>query len=189
MGKTSTSHFVEWRTISVRPSSSHRPSRCAPLSEAGASRDRQSLGGRGRPGVLLDMREFVSYAPRMVTKGQVDVLYSGCQYEPREFRDHLDRHLSRLDEFFCKSIAWLGRKGYTEVHARILSGDFVLFEFDELRAYHPKAVGKRAWEIYCSACEGQGIDWRVYRPEPRTFRLDQNGQRNRYDEIVGQLGS
>lgn len=144
----------------------------------------QSLGDRDLPGTLLDMREFVSYAPRMVSDGHISVLYSGCQYEPKNFRGYLDQHLRRLDEFFRQSLGWFGQRGVAEVQGRILSADFVLFEFDELRTYYPEPVGKRAWKIYCSLCENEKVDWRVYRPEPGTFHVDQNSQRNRYDQMI-----
>ncbi len=148
----------------------------------------QSLGDRDQPGTLLDMREFVSYAPRMVSDGRINILYSGCQYEPQKFKSYLDRHLRSLDEFFHKSVAWLGQRGFTEVQARILNGDFVLFEFYELCSYYSGSVAKRAWAIYRSVCEHQKIDWRVYRPDPDIFHLDQEGQRKRYNEIVSLLG-
>jgi hypothetical protein len=147
----------------------------------------KSLGGRDLPGTLLDMREFVSYAPRMVSDGHISVLYSGCQYEPKSFRGYLGQHLRLLDDFFRQSLGWLCQRNLTEVQARILSGDFVLFEFDELHAYYPEPVRKRAWEIYYSLCENEKVNWRVYRPEPGTFHVDQNSQRRRYDEMISLL--
>lgn len=146
----------------------------------------ESLGGPGRPGTLRDMREFVSYAPRFLSNGLVSVLYSGCQYEPEDFRRHLRGHLDRIDEFFCKSAKWLAQKGYNEVHARILCGDFVLFEFAEFRSYHPQSIGRRAWASYCGLCEHEGTDWRAYRPDPNatTWHINEPEQRKRYEEIV-----
>jgi hypothetical protein len=63
-----------------------------------------SLGLRDRPGTLRDMREFVSYAPRMLNDGRINVLYSGCQYEPPEFKRYLGQHILRVDEFFSKTL-------------------------------------------------------------------------------------
>ncbi len=147
-----------------------------------------SLGRRNERCALRDMREFVSYAPRMVNDGQRNVLYSGCQYELPTFRTCLGKHLSRLDEFFSKSTEWIARKHYTELHQRILSADFILFEFDELCTYYSNSCAKRAWKIYRSVCEQQKVDWRVYRLDPTTFRLDQDDPRRRYSEIMALLG-
>jgi len=147
----------------------------------------QSLGNRGQQGTLMDMREFVSYAPRMVSDGQISVLYSGCQYEAEGFRDYVRQHLDRIDEFFCNSVQWLSRNGYDEVRLRILSGDFVLFEFDELRSYHAPSLVKRAWAIYRLLCEREGADWRDYRPDPETWHLDEKVRRQRYADVVHSL--
>ena len=120
----------------------------------------------------------------MVSNGQINVLYSGCQYEPQEFKDRLDHHQRHLDEFFSMSVEWMGRKGYAEVQAKILSGDFVLFEFDELRSYYPDQVTRRAWAIYRSVCEHQNIDWCVYHPDPETFHVDHDARHNKYHQII-----
>jgi hypothetical protein len=144
----------------------------------------ESLGRRDRPGTLRDMREFVSYAPRIVSDGLVNVVYSGCQYKAQEFRDYLEQHLGRIDEFFCDSARWLSRNGYEEVCLRILSGDFILFEFAELRWYQPASIVKRAWAIYRSVCENEGADWRVYRSDPGTWHTDEAQRRERYAEVV-----
>jgi len=147
-----------------------------------------SLGLRDRPGTLRDMREFVSYAPRMLNDGRINVLYSGCQYGPPEFKRYLGQHILRVDEFFSKSVEWLARKGYAELSQRILSGDFVLFEFHELCSYYSAPIAKRAWAIYRSFCEEQKADWAAYRPDPTTFHVGQDDQRSRYNEIVGFFG-
>jgi hypothetical protein len=147
-----------------------------------------SLGRRDRPGTLRDMREFVSYAPRMLNDGRINVLYSGCQYEPPEFKSYLGQHILRVDEFFGKSIEWLATKGYAELYQRILSGDFVLFEFHELCSYYSDPIVKRAWATYRSFCEERKADWTVYRPDPTSFHVDQGAQRTRYNEIVRFLG-
>jgi hypothetical protein len=143
-----------------------------------------ALGRRDRPGTLRDMREFVSYAPRMVNDGRVNFLYSGCQYEPQVFRSGLERHLNRI--FFCNAAAWI-KPGCIEVHSRLLSGDFVLFEFAELRSYHPQSVARRAFGIYRFLCEEAGLDWRVYRRDPETWRTDEAWQHQRYAEVIQSL--
>jgi len=142
-----------------------------------------ALGRRDRPGTLRDMREFVSYAPRMVNDGRINVLYSGCQYEAKEFRSLLDKHLNRIDLLFFNAATWIER-GYSEVHSRLLSGDFVLFEFAELRSYHPESVAKRALGIYRSICERAGLDWRIYRRDPETWHIDESRQRERYAAAI-----
>jgi hypothetical protein len=139
----------------------------------------QSLGDPGRPGTLRDMREFVSYAPRMVSDGHINVLYSGCQYEVHEFQSHLNQHLGQIEQFFASATAWI-KQTYSEVYLRILSGDFVLFEFAELRAYHQASVVTRAGAIYRSLCERQGVDWRIYRCDPKTWHTDEREQREQY---------
>lgn len=141
-------------------------------------------GSPTRPGTLRDMREFVSYAPRMVSNGRINVLYSGCQYEPQDFRHHLKQHLDRIDEFFHGSAQWMNRKRYNELYSRILSGDFILFEFRELRSYHPESVVKRAWAIYRSICEHVGADWRIYHCDAQTWYDNERGQRERYAEAI-----
>lgn len=148
----------------------------------------ESLGSRGQRGALRDMREFVSYAPRLLSNGLTSVLYSGCQYEPQDFRRYLEQHLGRIDEFFRNSIQWLRQKRYDEVHMRILSGDFILFEFAELRSYHSVPVGKQAWAIYRSICEHEGMDCRAYRPDPRTWHTDESDRREGYQGIIQSLG-
>ncbi|SRR5713101_5134098 len=145
-----------------------------------------ALGRRDRPGTLRDMREFVSYAPRMLNDGRMNVLYSGCQYEAREFRLLLDKHLNRLDVLFCDAAAWI-KRGCIEVHSRLLSGDFVLFEFAELRSYHPQSVAKRAFGIYRFLCEQAGLDWRIYRRDPETWHTDEARQHQRYAETIQSL--
>lgn len=147
-----------------------------------------SLGLRDRAGTLRDMREFVSYAPRMLNDGRINVLYSGCQYEPPEFKRYLGQHILRVDEFFSKSVEWLARKGYAGLHQRVLSGDFILFEFHELCTYHSVSIVKQAWAIYRSVCEDQRVDWTTYRPDPTTFHVGQDDRHNRYSEILGLLG-
>jgi hypothetical protein len=69
----------------------------------------QSLGDRDQRGTLRDMREFVSYAPRMESRGPVNTLYSGCQYRPHDFQSHLNQHLSRIDQSFCSAAEWIAR--------------------------------------------------------------------------------
>jgi len=146
----------------------------------------EALGYRDRPGTLRDMREFVSYAPRMVNDGRVNVLYSGCQYQPQQFRSLLEGHLKRMELFFCDAVTWTNR-GCAEVHSRLLSGDFVLFEFAELRSYQPESVAKRAFGIYRLICERAGLDWCIYRPDPDTWHTDESRQRARYADVLQSL--
>lgn len=143
----------------------------------------QSLGQRDKRGTLWDMREFVSYAPRMVCNGHISVLYSGCQYEPQDFKSHLSQHLGRIDQFFCSAAGWLKQR-HNEVYLSIVSGDFILFEFAELRSYHPPSVVKRAWALYRAVCECEGTDWRVYRSRPGTWHTDEQAQCKRYEQVV-----
>lgn len=149
----------------------------------------ESLGRRDRPRTLRDMREFVSYAPRMVNDGSVNVLYSGCQYEAQDFKSYLCEFLDRIGGFFCDSIQWLSRNGYDDVRSRILSGDFIVFEFSELRLYHPESVARRAWEIYRSTCDRLQVDWRIYRSDPETWHTNESWQRERYAEMVRSLNT
>jgi len=146
------------------------------------------LGVRDQRGTLRDMREFVSYAPRMLNDGHINVLYSGCQYGADDFRALLGNHLRRIDELFCNAIAWL-RRGYTAIFSRMLSGDFVLFEFSELGNYHSRSVVARAWMIYREICDREHLDWSTYHPDPDTWHTDEPGQRRRYDQIVRSLQS
>jgi len=146
----------------------------------------RSLGARDRRGTLRDMREFVSYAPRMVSNGLVNILYSGCQYEAHDFQLQLNQHLSPIDKLFCSAVAWL-RRCSIEIYQRILSGDFVLFEFSELHAYHPPSVATKAFEIYRSICDQENVDWRIWRPDPGTFHTDELVQRGQYEKAVSAL--
>lgn len=146
------------------------------------------LGCRDRPGTLRDMREFVSYAPRMLNDGCVNVLYSGCQYEPQRFRKYLNEHVLWVDKLFSHSAEWCAKKGYAELHQRVLSGDFILFEFRELCSYYSVSIVKQAWAIYRSVCEDQRVDWTTYRPDPTTFHVGQDDRHNRYNEMLGLLG-
>ena len=146
----------------------------------------QSLGNRNRRGTLRDMREFVNYAPRMVSDGHINILYSGCQYEAQDFQSHLHQHLGRIDQFFCNAAAWIGR-GCNEVYSRIVSGDFILFEFGELRSYHPESVAKRAWGIYRSICDRGQVDWSIYHPDPEIWRTDEPRRRERYVQVISSL--
>jgi hypothetical protein len=146
----------------------------------------QSLGDSDRRGTLRDMRDFVSYAPRMVNDGHIDTLYSGCQYEAHDFQSRLNQHLGRIDQFFCSAVAWIGQ-GYNELYSRILSGTFILHEFDALCTYHPESVAKRAWGIYRSICDRRQVDWRFYHSDPKTWSSDESLQRERYAEVVRSL--
>ncbi len=143
----------------------------------------KSLGDRDRRGTLRDMREFVSYAPRMVNDGHINVLYSGCQYEAKDFQSHLNQHIGRIDQLFCSAVGWL-RQGYNEISLRILSGDFVLFEFAELRAYHPQSVANRAFGIYRSICEQERVNWRIWRPDPEVVHMDESLRRKQYAKTL-----
>jgi hypothetical protein len=144
----------------------------------------RSLGNSDRRGTLRDMRDFVSYAPRMVSDGQTNCLWSGCHYEAQDFKQHLKQHLGQFEGFFHNSLQWLSQNRCNEVCMRILSGDFILFEFDALRCYHPSPVVKRAWAIYRSVCERERVDWRIYRGDPNTWRTDEAQQRQRYAEMI-----
>jgi len=148
---------------------------------------RSVLGARARRGTLMDMREFVSYAPRMLHNafGQ-NLLYSGCQYQAADFRARLEEHLRKLDGLFCHAVAWLGM-AYNEIYSRILSGDFVLFEFGELCAYHPPSVATKAFEIYRFICHQEKKDWQNWRADPRAWHTHEEEQRRRYREIISSL--
>jgi hypothetical protein len=148
----------------------------------------ESLGRRDRPRTLRNMREFANYAPRMVNDGS-DVLYSGCQYEAQGFKTYLRQFLDRIGGFFGDSIQWLSRNGSDDLSSRILSGDFMVFEFSELRLYHPESVARRAWEIYRSTCDRLQVDWRIYRSAPKTWYTNESRQRERYAEVVRSLQS
>jgi hypothetical protein len=123
----------------------------------------------------------------MVNDGPTNVLYSGCQYEAKDFKSHLKQYLDQIGGFFCGSIQWLSRNGYDDVRSRILSGDFILFEFAELRLYHPESVAKRAWGIYRSISDREQVDWRIYHPDPETWHTDESLQHERYAELVRSL--
>jgi hypothetical protein len=141
------------------------------------------IGSRNMRGTLRDMRDFVSYAPRMEATGHENVLYSGCQYEASQFQALLRQHLSRMEKIICSAVPWL-RQDYRDIYARILSGDFVLFEFAELSAYHPKSVSRTAFRIYSSICDREQINWRIWRPDPGVFHADEAGQPERYAVII-----
>jgi hypothetical protein len=151
----------------------------------------EQLGCPGQRGTLRDMREFVSYAPRMVSDGHRNVLYSGCQYEGQDFKRYLKEHLGRIGEFFHRALRWTGVNAHNKLYERILSGDFVLFEFAEFGSYHPRSVVKKAWAIYCSICENEGKDWRVWRPDPTTWygEGEEEQQRERYAHAIENFGS
>src|SRR6516225_8304457 len=101
-----------------------------------------ALGGSGVHGTLMDMREFVSYAPRSVRKGVTVYLWSGCHYTPEEFSLHLQKHLTQITEFFFEALHWLKAKSCSVVRKRLLTIDFVLHEFDALSTYHNEDVRK-----------------------------------------------
>jgi hypothetical protein len=147
-----------------------------------------SLGERGIKGTLRDMREFVSYAPRLRSDGRRTILYSACQYTPDEFSASLDEHLNRMNECFHEAMQWLNERSLDEVHRRLFTSDFILYEFDGLGVYHGEAIRKRAGNIYCSLCEAEGVDWKVYRPDPdpKTWRdpSAEEGERRRHQRIV-----
>lgn len=146
----------------------------------------KSLGSRDRHGTLRDMREFVSYAPRLRSDGHTTVLYSGCQYPPEEFVWCLGHHVGRIHVCFREAMQWLKDKSYDQVHGRILTSDFILHEFDGLAVYYEKSVRKAAGDIYRSICEAEGIDWKFYRPEPGAWSLseEEERRRRRHQEVV-----
>ncbi len=151
----------------------------------------ESLGRPGQPGTLRDMREFANYAPRMVSDGRQNVLYSGCQYEAQYFKRRLKEHLDRLDGFFHSAVQWMSGKGHREL---VLDWDFVLWKFMELGLYHPEPVVKRAWEMYRSICKHAGADWRTW-PGHQTWHMDKRREReerletDRYAEAVRRFES
>jgi hypothetical protein len=133
------------------------------------------------------MREFVSYGPRMRRVAGVTTLWTGCQYDPEEFRGLLMQHLGQMNAHFVESVRWLGRKGYNDVRGRILSGPFVLYEFRGVYDYHQHSVARRAWSIYRHVCEHEGVDWRVYNPSPDLWVTDDQRERQLYERIVVSL--
>jgi hypothetical protein len=110
-----------------------------------------------------------------------------CQYEAQDFKCHLKKHLDSVEEFFRKSARWMNQRQFKGVRLRILSGDFILFEFGDLGLYHPESVVKRAWAIYRSVCEHEEADWRVYRSDPGTFHTDEHMRHHRYAEVLRSL--
>jgi hypothetical protein len=149
----------------------------------------RSLGRPEKLGTLRDMREFVNYAPRMVSDGCQIILYSYCQYKAQDFKRHVKEHLDQLDGFFHTAVRWIKEKSYNALYSRILSGDFVLLEFADLGSYHPDRVAKRAWAIYRSICEHEGADWRIWRGEPGTWYMGEREERERYAEAVRRFES
>jgi hypothetical protein len=148
-----------------------------------------SLGKRGVKAGLRDMREFVSYAPRMKQKGVRTILWTGCQYYSEEFRVRLMQHLAQIDTHFVESIRWLGRKDYSDIRGTILSGPFVLYEFKALCEYHPHSVARRAWSIYRHVCEQEGVDSCVYNPLPGLWVADEQKERRIYEKTIASLGN
>jgi hypothetical protein len=147
----------------------------------------QSLGCRGERGTLRDMRDFVSYAPRMLRVDRQNILYD-CQYEAEDFKRGLHEHLDLLDGFFHTAVRWMSQKS-DALYQRILSGDFVLFEFAQLGSYHPGPVERKAWAIYRLICEHEGADWRTWRGEPGTWHMEEREERERYAEAIRRFGS
>jgi hypothetical protein len=93
------------------------------------------------------------------------ILYSGCQYDAHNFRHFLGEHLGPIAKSFCSASAWL-RDHCDSVYSRVISGDFVLFEFKDLCNYHQLSVNKRAFEIYRSICDHAEVNWRDYLRDP-----------------------
>jgi len=131
-----------------------------------------------------DMREFVSYGPRVRSEGNKSIVYSGCQYTAEDFSRCLKKNLSAYTHCLHSAVRWLKEKGHDEIRERVLSANFILFEFNELRSYHPEPVVSRAWAAYCSLCEHEGSDWREYHPDPLAFSTDESEQRERYANLV-----
>jgi hypothetical protein len=183
MGQRPTAHFSRWTSVPSRSGWEHCSHGCTVIPSARAPEAARLIGSRDVRGTLMDMREFVSYAPRMEAKGHENVLYSGCQYEAFEFQAFLSQHLSRIEEIIRSAAAWL-RQGYSEIYSRILSGDFVLFEFTELSAYHPNSVSRSAFRIYRSICDREQTNWRIWRPHSGVFHTDEAGERERYAEAI-----
>lgn len=149
-----------------------------------------SLGQPEQRGTLRDMRDFVNYAPRMVSDGHQNVLYSGCHYAAQDLKHHLEQHLSRIDGFFHSAVQWMNEKGHGEL---ILSWDFVLGKFMELGLYHPAPVVERAWAMYRSICKNSHPDWCTWPNGPEgTFHMDKEHEREgreRYAEAIRRFSS
>jgi hypothetical protein len=124
----------------------------------------------------------------MLRVDQQNILYD-CQYEPEDFTRRLQEHLDRLDGFFHTAVEWMRQKSYNALHRRILSGDFVLFEFALFGNYHPDPVRRRAWAIYRSICEHEGADWHIWRGDPGTWYTEGGEERERYAEAIRRFGS
>ncbi len=141
----------------------------------------------GEVGNLRDMREFVSYAPRLRSDGHTTILYSGCHYTADDFVQLLGQHISRIDERFAEAMQWFKEKSHDEVWSRLLTSDFILHEYDALRVYYRKSVQKGVGDIYRSLCEAQDIDWKVNRPDPGTWTAgseEEEWRRRRHQEII-----
>ncbi|MGB9104774.1 MAG: hypothetical protein WCC59_08450, partial [Terriglobales bacterium] len=130
------------------------------------------------------MREFVSYGPRVRSDGNKSIVYSGCQYTAEDFSRCLKQNLNAYTHCLRSAVRWLKEKGHDEIRGRVLSASFILFEFNELRSYHPEPVVNRAWAVYRSLCEHEGLDWREYNPDPLAFSTDEDRRRERYANLV-----
>lgn len=142
------------------------------------------LGSRDQEGTLRDMREFASYAPRLYNKGGRPVLYSGCHYRPDVFRSYLRSHLNQMDRFLREAVRWLAENGHRRLRSKLLSANFIVYEFDGLREYYADSTTKQAFSNYRSLCDHEAVDWRVYNPDPDPEVWLTVQHKQRYEEMV-----
>ena len=151
----------------------------------------KSLGKRDVRKSLRDIREFVSYAPRVLERPRGGVvLHSGCAYTNDELKETLRQHRDGFPDFYSEYLRWLRSKDCASLFDKIFAADFVLLYFEEFRVYYGLRIARVAWSTFCATSREVEMKCEDFRSDTfySSAQLEAQG-RDRFQRVISALES